>query len=428
MHLIVVLGLEDRLDDLLAPLHRAIGGDAGAGALELRADRQQIGAVLASGFDRQRCPGGRMRIGDHQQVELGQRLQRFRNARDAVAGVALHEHGPHIVFLVDLILRQQHGIEPPRQRNARRLHDLLGVEARLQPVVVDLPDARPMLPRAFGEAVVERQRHDIEADIGRALHVVVATENVGAHAGPADIAGEQQRDAACAHIGGADRVLGLAHAPDQRRRLLGGEHLRDALELLAGNAADALDLIRRPFLDFLADIVEAVDALLDEFLVLPAVLQDVPHHAVEHRNIGARTQPDIFGRMRRGSRQARIDDDEIRAVELGAFEQVLQRDRMRLGRIAAPDQNGLGIADVVEAVGHGAVAPGIGDAGDRGRMTDARLVIGVVGAPERAEFAEQIGALVGHLGGAEPVDRIRPGLFADRHATCRRSRRSPDPS
>ena len=193
-----------------------------------------------------------MRIGDHQQVELRQTFQRFRDARDAVAGVALHEHRPHVVFLRDLILRQQHRVEPARQRNARRLHDLLGVEARLQPVVVDLPDPRPMPPCAFGEAVVERQRHDIEADIGRALHVVVAAENVGAGAGRADIAGEQQRDAAGAHIGGADGVLGLAHAPDQRRRLLRGEHLGDALELLAGNAGDALDLVRRPLFDLLA--------------------------------------------------------------------------------------------------------------------------------------------------------------------------------
>ena len=162
-------------------------------------------------------------------------------------------------------------------------------------------------------------------------------------------------------------------------------------------------------------------------LVLPAVLQDVPHHAVQHRNIGAGPQPDIFGGMRRGARQARIDDDEIRPIELGAFEDMLQRHRMRFRRIAAPDHDGLGVADVVEAVGHRAVAPGIGDAGDRGRMADAGLMIGVVGAPEGAELAEQIGAFVGHLGGAEQIDQIRPGLLRGYPASCRRSRRSPGP-
>ena len=214
----------------------------------------------------------------------------------------------------------------------------LGIEPRLQPVVVDVPDAAPMPPCAFDETVIERQRHDIEADIGGALHVVVAAEDVGAHAWAADIAGEQKRNAARAHIGGADGVLGLAHAPDQRRRLLRGEHLRDALELFARHAADALYFIRRPLLDFLLGVLEAVDALLDEFLVFPAVLDDVPHHAVEHRDVGAGAQPHVFGRVRGGARQPRIDDDEVRPVKLGAFEKMLQGYRMGLRRIAAPDQ------------------------------------------------------------------------------------------
>ena len=354
-----------------------------------------------------------MRIGDHQQIELRHALQRLGDTRNAVAGVAFNEHRPHVVLLGDLILRQQHRVEPAGQRNAWRLHDLLGIEARLQPVVIDLPDPAPMPPRAFGEPVIERQRHHIEPDIGGALHVVVAAEDIGASPWRADIAGEQQRDAARAHIGGADRVLGLAHAPDQRRRLLRREHLRDALELFARHPAHPFDLIRRPLLDFLLGVVEAVDALRDEFLVLPAILKDVPHHAVEHRNIGARTQPDIFGRVRGGARQARIDDDEIRVIELGAFKNMLQRHRMRFRRIAAPDDDGLGIADIVEAVGHRAVAPGIGHAGDGGRMADARLMIGIVGAPEGAKLSEQIGTFVGHFGRAEPIHGIRPRFGAN---------------
>src|SRR5437773_785722 len=79
--------------------------------------------------------------------------------------------------------------------------------------------------------------------------------------------------------------------------------------------------------------------------------------------------------------------------------QMLQRHRMRLGRIAAPDDLRLGVADVVEAVGHRAVAPGVGHAGDGCRMADSRLVIGVVGAPEGTELAEQVGAFVGEFGG-----------------------------
>src|SRR6266478_4518856 len=46
-------------------------------------------------------------------------------------------------------------------------------------------------------------------------------------------------------------------------------------------------------------------------------------------------------------------------------------------------------------------------------MADARLMVGVVGAPERAEFAEQIGAFVGHLGRSEPIDGIAARFLAN---------------
>src|SRR6266851_10445931 len=46
-------------------------------------------------------------------------------------------------------------------------------------------------------------------------------------------------------------------------------------------------------------------------------------------------------------------------------------------------------------------------------MADTRLMVGVVGAPERAEFAEQIGAFIGHLGRPEPVDGIAARRFAN---------------
>src|SRR5215472_16624841 len=48
---------------------------------------------------------------------------------------------------------------------------------------------------------------------------------------------------------------------------------------------------------------------------------------------------------------------------------------------ASADHDGLGVADVVVAVGHRAVAPGVGHAGDGGGVTDARLVIRIVGPP-----------------------------------------------
>ena len=272
-----------------------------------------------------------------------------------------------------------------------------------------------MLPRAFGQAVIERQRYDIQPEIGRTLHVGVAAEDVGARTELADIACRQQCDAERTHVGSADRVLGRAHAPDQRRGLLSRKHLGDALELLARHAGHALDLLGRPLGDFLADIVHAVNALGDEFLVLPAVLENVPEHAPDDGDVRARPDADILGGVRGGARHPRIDHDHVGAVELFAFEHMLQRHRMRFRRIAAHDDHGLGVADVVVAVRHCAVAPGIGYAGDRGRMADARLVVGIVRPPERGELAIEIGAFVGELRRAQPVDRIGTRLLADGH-------------
>ena len=132
-----------------------------------------------------------MRIGDHQQVELLDALLRLRHAGHGVAAVTEHHHRLDVVLLRHVLLVVQRRVEPPGRRDAGRVHrvgffavgagDL--VEPADEPVVRNLPDARPMPPRAFDQAVVERQRHDIEAEVGRALHVGVAAEDVGAGAG-----------------------------------------------------------------------------------------------------------------------------------------------------------------------------------------------------------------------------------------------------
>ena len=88
-----------------------------------------------------------------------------------------------------------------------------------------------MPPRIFGETVIKRQGHHIEAEIGGALHIGVATKYIGAASGISDIAGGEKQDAARPDIGGAGRELGLPHCPDQRRRLFLGEEFGDVLDL-----------------------------------------------------------------------------------------------------------------------------------------------------------------------------------------------------
>ena len=65
--------------------------------------------------------------------------------------------------------------------------------------------------------------------------------------------------------------------------------------------------------------------------------------------------------MGRRAGKARVTDDHRRVVLLLGFQQVQQGTGMRLGRVAADDEDRLGIVNVVVAVGHGAVAPCIGN-------------------------------------------------------------------
>ena len=215
---------------------------------------------------------------------------------------------------LDLVLRQQGRIEPARARNARRFHQRLVREARIHPVVVDFPHPAPMPPGVFGKTVIERQRRHIEAEIGGALHIGVAAKNVGAAAGVSDIAGGEQQDAAGTDIRGAGRELGLPHRPDQRRRLFLGEDFGDVLDLRFGQTGDALDLVGRPLRHLLADFVDAVDALAQEFLVLPAVLENVPEHPVDRRRYGCR---DARGHIRSRAQRSASSADRRRSCWRG---------------------------------------------------------------------------------------------------------------
>ena len=110
--------------------------------------------------------------------------------------------------------------------------------------------------------------------------------------------------------------------------------------------------------------------------------------------------------MCRGTRKARVAHDKRSVVLLLGLQHVLQRHRMRLGRIAADFENGARIVNVVVGIRHRTVAPGVGNTRNRGRVTDTRLVVTVVRAPESIELAEQVRLLVAMLGGAEPIDRV----------------------
>src|SRR5690606_5543811 len=220
----------------------------------------------------------------------------------------------------------------------------------------------------------------------RPLHVVVATEDVGAATGHADIAQRQLQAAEGAHHGVANGVLGLAHAPDDGAGPVLGHGLGNLVDLGFGHAAGLFDLLRRPGHDLGTHLVHAVDAVVEVLLVLPAVLEDVVENAPDQRNVAARTETHVLIGTRGGAREARVGDDHLGAVLLGV-QDVHHGDRVGLRRVRAHEQHGLRVLHVVVGVGHGAVTPGVRHARHGGGMADARLVVAVVGAEEGHELA-----------------------------------------
>ena len=280
------------------------------------------------------------------------------------------------------------------------------VKARLDPVIIQIPDARPVFPGAGAQAVIARQGIRQHAQVGSTLDIVVAAENIGAPARYAHVAQCQLEYTVGAGVVVTNRMLGTAHAPDEGARPVVSHRLGRSEHLVARYTGDPLGLLRRPLGHFLADILHAVDPLTDELLVFPAVLEDVIEHAPDDADVGTGANLQVMVGVRGGARVARIDDDHRRIVFLLGLEDVLQRDRMGLGRVGADQQNRLGIVDIVVGVGHGAIPPGIGDAGDRGRVTYPRLVIDIVGAPHGGKLAEQVGLLVVELRRTQPEHRI----------------------
>ena len=248
-----------------------------------------------------------------------------------------------------------------------------------------------------------------------ALHVVVAAEDVRSATGRAHVAKGELQDAVRTGVVVAVRVLRAAHAPDHGTGTVVGHCPRDALKLAAGCAGDPLDLIGCPLGDFGLDLIHAPDAGADEFLVFPAILENVPQDAPDQGNVRTGTEAYIFVSMGRCPGKARVAHDQRRIVLLFRAQNMQQRNGMRLGRVATDDEDRAAVVDVVIAVRHRTVAPGVCNTGHRGRVTDTRLVIHVVRAPVGGELAEEVGLFVVVLGRSQPVHAVRAAFVPDLH-------------
>ena len=411
--------LPHRVDDLVAPLDGAVRRGDRAVGLELGRRGKEVRPFRAIVHDRGM---GRIRVDDDHEVKLLHGRLHLVPAGLAVDRVSPEHHRPHVVALADVLPVLVHAVDPARDRDALVVHgqdflaavadDRGGVEAGLEPVEVRVPHARPVRPGAGAEAVVAREGVGEDAEIRRALDVVVTAEDVRAAAGLADVAERELQHAVRAGVVVADGVLRPAHAPHDGAGPVLGHQLRRRLHRLGRSSGDPLGLLRCPFRHLGADLVHSVDALADVLLVLPAVLEDVPQHAPHQAHVGAGAKLHVQVSVRGGAREARVAHDHLRAVLLRAKD-VLHRDGVSLGRVRPDEDHRLRLVHVVVGVGHGAVAPRVGNSRDRRRVADAGLVVDVVRPPVRRELAEEVGLLVAVLGRAEPVHRVGPRLLAD---------------
>ena len=175
-----------------------------SGGLELGARRQQIGVVLAVAHHGHM---GREGIGDHDHVQLLQGLFHLHPAGLAVAGMALEDRRPGCCPSArDSALSS---ITPSIQRETGMPGHVHGVvhlaaagvvlpahvEAGFDPFVIHVPDAGPVFPGPFGQAVVAGKGVAVGPHIGCPLDVVMAAEDIGAAAGHPDVPQGQLQDA-----------------------------------------------------------------------------------------------------------------------------------------------------------------------------------------------------------------------------------------
>ena len=130
----------------------------------------------------------------------------------------------------------------------------------------------------------------------------------------------------------------------------------------------------------------------DKPLVHHVLLDENVRHGVQDGQIVAGGEGDVQISDARGGGAARIDDDHL-DVPLGllAPHDALKDDRVRFRRVAADEQEDIGVIDVLVAT-HGLVLAKGGDiAAHPGGHAEARIALHVVGANPRLE--ELVGAV-----------------------------------
>ena len=267
------------------------------------------------------------------------------------------------------------------------------------------------------------------AAVGAALDVVLAAQGVEPGARLADVAGHQGQVGEGEGVVGAVGALADAHAPVEGGALRVGVHARRCPDVIGRDATDALGPFRREALQRLDVVVKIFGAGGDEVGVVTLLRDDDVRHGLEDGDVGARllSQPE-----RREVRQldlARIDDDEFGIILAHGFLKEEADDGVRLGGVAAGDDEGIQVFHLGDAVAHGAGADGQLQAGHAAGVAEARAVIDVVGAQHGAHpLLEDEVVLVAGLGAGVGGDAVAAAFGHDGRQAFADQRPGPRPS
>ena len=157
---VVAAAFPQRLDDFLAPLNRTVRRRYRTGSFKLRRRRQQIHrAIRVKVFSfarhgRHGCSCRRIRVNNNEQVQLVHCALHLQPAGLRVRRMAPEKHAAKVRILVDEFVFLHDAVDPARHCDARLAHHGRRGVASLNPVKVNAPGLREMLPRPLSQAVV----------------------------------------------------------------------------------------------------------------------------------------------------------------------------------------------------------------------------------------------------------------------------------
>ena len=259
------------------------------------------------------------------------------------------------------------------------------------------------------------------AHVAGALHVVLATQRVHAHAFAADVAGGHREvrnahdhRAALAMLGNPQPVVDGAAAT-------GSVEARSLAHTLGRHAGDSFHRFRRVALlgDERAPTAERarLATLSHEGFVDEAFGDDHMRQRVDERHVRARhhRQMHVCFDVRRAHQfgSARVRNNQLRALTHAAL-QLRAEHRVRFGGVGTDDEDDVRLHDAVERLRAGRLTERVLQAIARGRMADAGAGVDVVVAESRThQLLDEVDLFVGATRGRDGADRFAAELRLD---------------